>query len=57
MSEGASDLPPTLLPLEPPTPRTASPSGLPAEPQLIAGETWRSPVQMFFEYSAASFGL
>jgi hypothetical protein len=43
MPEWASDLPPTLLPPEPPGPRTASPSDLPAEPQLIASEAGRSP--------------
>ena len=35
----------------------ASPSDLPTKSQLIAGETWRSPVQILFEYPATSFGL
>lgn len=37
--------------------RTASPRDLPPKPQLITSEAWRSPVQIFFEDTAASLGF
>ena len=30
---------------------------LPPKPQLVTGEAWRSPVQIFFKYAASSLAL
>lgn len=37
--------------------RTASPRDLPPKPQLVTSKAWWSPVQIFFEYTAASLGF